>query len=293
MEAVALGDLLGGAAEQHHRVGRLEAGAGAEGELDLAWTELDFERAQRQAEIDQIGAQDLQDRIHLVVALLGQVLVALVQQRHVGRLARLAGIADAQLRLLKLEQMELDFQAGDEIVAAISQGRERPAQDMAGAKWHRPAVGEVDVAQHPAGVRRPGQGAEGRGIGQHDHVGRALQLLHAEAAARLPDREHRAVRGVLQQHRRREADAVLQRRVDFRRHDRLAAQDAVLVGEGQPHDGHFARLHAPLGLARSGLAFLVPEARALDQRHGYATSGGTVSAAQLEERRRRTSTSFQ
>ena len=123
--------------------------------------------------------------IHLVVALLGQVLVALVQQRHVGRLARLAGLAcvtDAELALLQLEEMELDFQAGDEVVAAVGQRLQRALVDMARVERHRPAVGEEDVAQHPARVRRPGQGAEGGGIGQHQHVGRALQLLHAEAA---------------------------------------------------------------------------------------------------------------
>ena len=269
VEAVALGDLLGGAAEQHHGVGRIEARAGAEGELDLAGAELDLERAQRQAEIDEVGPQDLQDRVHLVVALLGQVLIALVEQRHVGWLARLAGIAVAELRLFQLEQMEFDFEAGDEIIAAIGEGRERVAQDMARTQRHRPAVGEVDVAQHPAGMRRPGQGPEGRGIGQHDHVGRAFQLLHAEAAARLPDREDRAVRRVLQQQGGGEADTVLQCRVDFRRHQRLAAKDAVLVGESQAHDRHVAGLHAPLGLARRGLAVLGPEARALDQAHGF------------------------
>ena len=68
--------------------------------------------------------------IHLVVALLGQVLVALVEQRHVGRLARLAGlarIADAELGLLQLEEMELDLQAGDELVAALGQRLQRAA----------------------------------------------------------------------------------------------------------------------------------------------------------------------
>ena len=276
MEPVALGNLLGGAAEQDHRVGGLEADAGAKGELDLAGTEFDFERAQRQAEIDQIGAQDLEDWVHLVVALLGQVLIALVEQRHVGRLARLAGVAGAEARPFQLEEMELDFEAGDEVEAAIAQGREGAAQDLARAEWHRPAVGEVDVAQHPAGMRRPGQGAKGRGIGQHDHVGRALQLLHAEATARLPDREHRAVRRILQQHGRGEADAVLQRRIDFRGHQRLAAQDAMLVGEGQAHDRHLAGLHAPLGLAGRDLALLGPEARAFDQAHRLTRPAAVV-----------------
>ena len=97
-----------------------QAGPGAEGELDLARPELDLERAQRQAETDDVGAQDLQDRIELVVTQLGQVLVALVEQRDFGRLARLARLAaspSAELRLLQLEQMELDLEAGEEIVA--------------------------------------------------------------------------------------------------------------------------------------------------------------------------------
>ena len=107
--------------------------------------------------------------------------------------------------------MELDFEAGDEIVAAVAQRPQRIPADVPRAERHRPAVGKMDVAQHPARMQRPRQHAKGRGVGQHDYVGRALELLHAEAAARLPDREHRAVRGVLEQHRRGEADAVLER----------------------------------------------------------------------------------
>ena len=41
-------DLLRGIAEQDHRVGGIEPGAGLEGDLDLARPELDLERTQRQ-----------------------------------------------------------------------------------------------------------------------------------------------------------------------------------------------------------------------------------------------------
>ena len=255
-------------------------------------------RAQRQAEIDDVGAQDLQDRVHLVVALLGQVLVALVQQRHVGRLAGLAGvgrIAEAELALLQLEEMELDFEAGDEIVAAVAQRLERAAVDVARAERHRPAVGKMDVAQHPAGMRRPRQHAEGRGIGQHHHVGRALELLHAEAAARLPDREHRAVRGVLQQHRRGEADAVLQRRVDLARRQR-SCRAARRAGRRRPAARPTARPPGcgapPRASPSCGRRSTGPRARP-GSRRAYATSGGMVLAAQLEPLRRRASKSFQ
>ena len=90
--AVAARDLLHGAAEQHHVVGRLQPLARREGELALARAELDLDRAQGQAERDDVAAQDLQHRLHLVVALLGQVLIAVRQQADRRRRAGLAGI---------------------------------------------------------------------------------------------------------------------------------------------------------------------------------------------------------
>ncbi len=174
--AVALRDLLGGAAEQHHGVGRMQAGLGAEGELDLARPELDLERAQRQREAGDVGAQDLQDRVELVVARLGQVLVAVVEQRDLGRrarLARLRRVAQAEMRLLQFEQMEFDLEAGEELVAGVPQAAKHLAIDLPRAERHRPAVGEDDVAQHPAGVRRPRQHAEGRRVVHHHAVRRA------------------------------------------------------------------------------------------------------------------------
>ena len=83
-------------------------------------------------------------------------------------------------------------------------------------------------------------------------------------------------------------------RADLARRQRLAAQHAVLVGEGEAHDRELARLDAPLDLARRGLAVLVHRpARSARCMRVYATSGGAVSAAQLEPLRRRSSNSFQ
>jgi hypothetical protein len=84
--------------------------------------------------------------------------------------------------------MELDFQPRHQIVALLGQRCEALAQDVARAERHWPAIGIKNVAQHPAGVRCPGQHAEGAGIWQHHHFGRALELLHPEAAARRPYR---------------------------------------------------------------------------------------------------------
>ncbi|MEY9510279.1 hypothetical protein ABIF16_001010 [Bradyrhizobium elkanii] len=79
--------------------------------------------------------------------------------------------------------MEFDLEAGDEIVAAAAELIEHLAIEVAGRERHRPAVAEIEVAEQPAGVLRPGQHAERGGVGDHQHVGRALHLLHAEAAA--------------------------------------------------------------------------------------------------------------
>ena len=54
---MAARDLLHRAAQQHHRVGGGQAGAGAKRELELARAELDLERAQRQAELLEIASR--------------------------------------------------------------------------------------------------------------------------------------------------------------------------------------------------------------------------------------------
>src|SRR6478736_6444970 len=89
---VPMADLLHGAAKQHHGVGGLEPQRRLERELALARPEFDFDRAQRQAERQDVAPDYLQHRLHLVVALLGEILIAVRQQAHRRRLARLAGI---------------------------------------------------------------------------------------------------------------------------------------------------------------------------------------------------------
>ena len=69
--AVAMADLLHGAAKHDHGVGRLEPDRRFESEFALARAELDLDRSQRQAERQHVAPDDLQHRLHLVVALLG------------------------------------------------------------------------------------------------------------------------------------------------------------------------------------------------------------------------------
>jgi hypothetical protein len=105
---------------------------------------------------------------------------------------------------------------------------------------------------------------------------------------------HGSTRKVAQEHGSAETDAVSHRRGSLAGNQRLAAQDAVLVGEGQAHDSEFGRQDAALDFAHRGLALIGPQAGPLSEVHvDQATSGGRVAAAQLEPRRRRASNSVQ
>ena len=108
---------------------------------------------------------------------------------------------------------------------------ERVAAAGARGERHRLAVGEIDVAQEPAGLVRPGQNAERRRIGDHDEVAAALHLFHREAATRREHRIDRPVRGVLGEQRGRHGDAAAHRARRLGCEQGLAAQHAVLVGE--------------------------------------------------------------
>ena len=136
--AVAAGDLLHGAAKQHHVVGGLEAGAGRKGEFALARAELDLDRAQRQAERQHVAPDDFQHRLHLVVALLGQILIAVRQQADIGRRAGLPGMLRRHFGVFELEDVEFDLEPGDEVVAALCRVYRAPI-DRDGASRTAPA----------------------------------------------------------------------------------------------------------------------------------------------------------
>ena len=265
--AVAARDLLHGAAKQHHVVGGLQALLRREGEFALARPELDLDRAQGQPERDDVAAQDLQHRLHLIKTLLGEVLIAVREQAHRRRRAGLAGVLRAHMRVVELEDMEFDLEAGDEIVAAAAELVERLAIKPARRERHGTAVVEIEIAQHPACGRRPRQHAKRGGIGDHQHVGRALHLLHAEAAARCEHRKHRAVRGVLGEHGGGDGAATLQRGDRLGGDDGLAAQDAVLVGEGEADDLEVLFLD-DAAHARRGVCLLIrPQRMTRDESH--------------------------
>ena len=232
--AVAAGDLLHRAAEQHHVVGGLQSRLRRKGEFALARAELDLNRAQGKAKRQHVAPDDFEHRLHLVVALLGQILIAVRQQADIGRRARLSRMLRRHFGVFELEDVEFDLETGDEVVAALRQLIQNGSIEMTRRERHRPPVGEMQIAHQPSRAGRPRQHAERRGIGHHQHVGGAFHLLHPKAAAGGEHRKHRAVRGVLGEHRGGDRAAAFQRGQRLARHQRLAAQDAVLIGKRQP-----------------------------------------------------------
>jgi hypothetical protein len=114
-------------------------------------------------------------------------------------------------------------------------------------------------------VRRPRQHAERGGIGDHEEVATALHLGHAKTAPGREDRECRLVRGILGQERGRHRATVAHRCGGVARHDRLSAQNAVLVGKREAHDLEPIFLDPLVGLDRGFVLFVVPQSVALDE----------------------------
>src|SRR6267154_526907 len=97
--AVTAADLFDGAAKQDHVVRRLDSLRGPEHELHLAGAELQLDGAQIEAERQRLASQDVGDGLDAIETQLGEVVVALVDQLHLGYRARLAGILEAEPRV--------------------------------------------------------------------------------------------------------------------------------------------------------------------------------------------------
>src|ERR1700722_2730314 len=181
-----------------------------------------------------VAPDDLKHRLHLVVALFGQVLIAVREKTDRWWLARLARILRRHFGGFELEDVALDFKSGQEIVAARFELREHLLIEMAGRERDRPPVGEIDIAQQPAGRRRPWQHAKAQGIRYHQNVCGAFHLLHAETAACREHRKDGLVRGILGEHRGGDGAATLQRRQRLARDQRLASENSVLIRKREP-----------------------------------------------------------
>src|SRR5882757_9965260 len=263
--AMPVTDLFHGAAQQHHVVGRRQARRRLERELALARTEFDLDRSQRQAERHDVAPDDLEHRLHLVVALLGEILIAVRQQADIRRLTGLTGVPGRHLGVFEFEDMAFDFETGDEVVAALFEASEHRFVEIAGRERDRPAVGEMNITQQPAGGRCPWQHAEAEGIRHHQHIGGAFHLRHAKTAAGGEHREHSPVRGVLGEHRGGDGASALERANRLARDQRFTPQDSVLIGERETDDLELLLLDDTPELLRR-LALLVgPKAVTFDK----------------------------
>src|SRR5262249_47729643 len=157
--------LFHGIAEQHHRIGRRKANLRMEGELTLARPELDLDRAQRQAERDNVAPHRLEDRLDLIEARFGEIRIAGREQLHLRRLGWPRGIGRIEPLAYDLENVELDLEPSHVVEARVAELAQHLAIEMPGREGNRLAVLEIEVTQHPARLRRPWQHTERRGVG--------------------------------------------------------------------------------------------------------------------------------
>src|SRR5215475_3057807 len=151
-QAVPARDLLGGAAEQHHAVGRCQPHLRVEGEFALAGAKLQLDRAQRQSEPHDVAPDQINDRLHEVVARLGEQLITLRDQADPRRLWRPGRVGWRKLWIDQPEQMKLDLEAGLVVEASLGQARELVAIELARRERNRRAVGKIEITQQPAGA---------------------------------------------------------------------------------------------------------------------------------------------
>ena len=150
VQAVAPADLLHGAAEQHHGVGRLQPAQRLEGELALARAVLALHRPQRQAERDDVAADDLEHGLDLVEAQLGEILIAVGEDADPRRRAGLARLLRRHAIRVQLEDVELDLEAGNVVVARPGEPRERRGRCAA---WRRARADRRGDRRRPAASR--------------------------------------------------------------------------------------------------------------------------------------------
>src|SRR5271168_991517 len=121
MIAGAPADLLHGRTKLHHEVGWVETDGRGEGKLALARPKLDFDRAQRQAQREDITPYYVDDRLDQIVALFREILISGRNELDSRRLARLTRLREADAILHELEDMALDFEPGHEVIAALAE----------------------------------------------------------------------------------------------------------------------------------------------------------------------------
>src|SRR5690349_8758114 len=139
-------NLLHRATKQDHGVGRFKASRRLESEFALARAELDFDRAQGQAEREDVAPDDIEYGLHFVITLFRQILVAMRKKTYFRRLAGLARMLRRYLRVFEFENMKFDFEAGHEVEFTLCQFAENRSVKVPRCERHRPPIGEIDIA---------------------------------------------------------------------------------------------------------------------------------------------------
>src|SRR5215831_15239685 len=243
-QSPALADLFDSRTEQHHSVRRGKPADRAETEFHLTRAPLVLHRAGRQPDRGQPVPDRLKRAGHAVQPYLREVLVAQLEDAHLRRRRGEPGVLRQDRIGAEPHDVVLDLYPGEVVVARLAEFAQHAAHQAAAVQRHRLAVGEIDVAEHPAGTVGPWQDPErGRIRYQHD-IREPGELIDAKAAARRERRHEHLVAAVEAVDRPGEVEPV---RHGSDRHlggQRLAARDAVLIDDGQA-DGAQVKLAYP------------------------------------------------
>src|SRR5262249_59876617 len=127
-------------------IGRRKADRRLERKVALAGTEFALDGAQRQIEGEDLPPHDFEDWLDLIETRFRQILIALRQQADSRRLARPSGIARGEARIVELENVKLDFEAGYVVEPGIGEPLQHPAIKVPRRERHRLPVGKINVA---------------------------------------------------------------------------------------------------------------------------------------------------
>src|SRR5215469_8632680 len=238
-QAAPLADLLDRRAEEHDCVGGREPANGTEAELHLARPPLVLHRARMQANGSQAVANGLQGAGNAVEPHLGQVLVATLPDAHGWRRGREPGVFWRQVIAVHLDDVVLDLDAREVVVASFGQLTQHLAHETAAIKRHWLAVAKIGVAEHPAGAISPWQDLERGGIGYQHDVGEPGEFVDAKTATCHERRHEYLIAAVQAVDRAGEVQAVAHGGDRHVRGERFGARHSVLVDDDQADGTQF------------------------------------------------------
>ena len=219
------------ASEEHHVVGGGERIGHVKHRLNLARTQFNFERQQRQAQGLRGVLNDAQRLVTTVRQGVRQQVVAGVHHLNVWRQPRPRGQIRVKWIVPALDPVNVQFHFkpaphGKALPFKLRQGA---LQDATCVQQHGGAVLKPGLALQPAGLGRPGQQLEAGRVRQQKQVAGGFETGQVGHAPRFEDLPGGSIRGIFKHQRADHSDAVAHGFGGGSGHQGFAAQHAMQV----------------------------------------------------------------